>query len=803
VTIALLGGQLLGSLGHAQLLAGASAVAAAVTLLVGHARHHWIAVCLCAAAVGLLQVDAVLLPRFPANHIVHLAGQTLVVSGTVRDCVGDAAGRTRLTVDVDAIDSGGTARTARGRALITVAEATLPWQPGDRAAARLRLRRPRNFGNPGEFDYEAFLARRGIYVTAFAMTDAAWERNALADAQRAFVAQWRAAIRVVLSQSLTGVAHDITAALIIGDTAPLPPLLWQRYARTGVAHVLSISGLHISLVASAGYVVMRWLMSRSEWLLLRTNVPKLSWAAAIIPMTLYGLLAGASAPTLRSLIVVAIFVAGMLVDRRRDWLTSLAAAALLISVLWPGAVFEIAFQLSFMSVLSIMIGMQPIVTRWRAWEEQRLLRLRPAGWRERAGRALVLTLATTASAAIGTAPLTAYHFNQISLITFVANLLVIPLLGIVPISTGLLAALCVPILPAVSAFLFRVGGLFIVCADWTVALLSQVPGAALRTVSPTIFELILLYTMLGIALLRRTRWRQLAAVLCVALLSADVGSWYWERFHGAQLRVTFLSVGHGDCAVVELPGSTVMVVDGGGLGSAFDVGERVVAPYLWRRKIARVDALVLSHADYDHYGGLDFLARTFSPQAVWWNGVDGHGQGLRKLWETLGQQGIPTRVLGRGFSDRVDGVRVEVLAPDPEDRGSLNDRSLVLRLSYGPTAILFTGDLEAEGEQRLIERSAGTATATILKAPHHGSHTSSSEILLASVRPQIAVISTGFANRFRMPHADVLARFAARGTRVWRTDLDGAVVVTVSADGTVDVTGTRPRPSVRRDGAAT
>lgn len=791
LTIALLGGQLLGNAAPVALMAGTLAVAASVIVRLGRAHYAWTAAALCATAIGMLQADALLNPRFEPDHIVHAAGHMVEITGQVRDCVRDAGGRTRLTLEVNSVTGDGDPRPACGRVLATIAQAASPWQPGDRAQATVRLRRPRNFGNPGEFDYEAFLARRQIYVTAFAMSDTAWRRDEAPGGLLSLVTAWRTAIRASLSASLVGSPRAITAALIIGDTASLPPPLWERYARTGVAHVLSISGLHISLVATAAYAALRWIMSRSEWLLLCANVPKLTLASSVIPVVVYGVLAGSSAPTLRSIVMVAVLALGTLLSRRRDWLTSLAAAALIISVLWPGAVFEISFQLSFMSVLTIMIGTQPIVAWWRRWEAVRLVRLRPDAWRWRMVRALVLTLGTTVCAAVGTAPLTAYHFNQVSLITLVANPLVIPLLGIVPVSTGLLASVCVPFAPVVATVLFQIGGLFIACADAVVALLAQVPGAAVRTVSPTLFELAVTYALLGAAILLTGRARTIVLLLCATLLIADGGYWYWERFHRARLRVTFLSVGQGDCAVVELPGSSVMVIDGGGLGGSFDVGERIIAPYLWGRKIGRVDTLVLSHAEHDHYGGLTFLARVFRPRALWWNGVPGQGRQLRELWTTLDEHNVPALAIQRGFRTRIDGVDIAALAPDATASGSLNDRSLVLRLRYGPTVLLFTGDIEADGERRLLDSPTNEVSATILKVPHHGSRTSSSALLLGAVQPAIVVISAGFENRFHMPHAAVLERYAAGNVAVWRTDHDGAVVVEVRADGAITVTGTR------------
>jgi competence protein ComEC len=235
-----------------------------------------------------------------------------------------------------------------------------------------------------------------------------------------------------------------------------------------------------------------------------------------------------------------------------------------------------------------------------------------------------------------------------------------------------------------------------------------------------------------------------------------------------------------------------MVIDGGGLGGTFDVGERVIAPYLWRRKIRRIDRLILSHAEHDHYGGLAFLARAFAPRELWWNGIAGTGDRLRAFWRDLARHGVQVRSVQRGVRGRVDGVDLDVLAPETGDGGSLNDQSMVLRLRYGPVALLFTGDIEAHGERRLLERSPTELRADVLKVPHHGSRTSSSPGLLTHVDPRLAVVSAGLAKRFRMPHAEVLARYAAHDIALWRTDVHGAVIVTVTGEGTIATRTFRP-----------
>ena len=329
-------------------------------------------------------------------------------------------------------------RPTTGRLLVTVRTVEQPWQLGDGLEAQLALRHPRNFGNPGEFDYEAYLARRQVYVTGFAPSDRAWRRRPIRRwTVRGYLEHWRDAVGRTIRQTLDGDTATIVAALLIGEAAALTPEIRQRYARAGVSHVLAISGLHVGLVAAAAYAAARWLLSRSEWLLLRANVPKLALMFTTLPVLFYAAIAGGSLSTIRAVVLVQLSVVATLVNRPRDWLACLAVTAIAISLWWPGSLFEISFQLSFVAVLAIVLGMRRVTTWWNAWEEARLVRLRGPHWRLL--RWFVLSQAVTVCALLGTAPLTAWHFNRLSFVAVVANAFAIPLLGFLPVSIGLLA----------------------------------------------------------------------------------------------------------------------------------------------------------------------------------------------------------------------------------------------------------------------------------------------------------------------------------------------------------------------------
>ncbi|MEO8604230.1 MAG: DNA internalization-related competence protein ComEC/Rec2 [bacterium] len=749
-----------------------------------------LALAVAAAALGHRQVDAQQHAPPAVDDVQQLAGARAWVHGSIVERPARRPGALRLVLELSAVRQGPEWRPASGRVLVTVSEAAQTWQRGDGVETLLSLRRPRNFGNPGEFDYEAYLARRGVRVTAFATADRGWTRWPCGiDSWRVRLDAWRDATARTLAASLDPPTAALAAALLIGEGGALDDDVRSRYARAGVSHVLSISGLHIGLVAAAAFAAARWLLGRSERLLLSGVVPKLAITASLAPVLLYAAIAGDNVATQRAEVMGVLVAAAMLLDRPRDWLAPLAAAAVALSLATPGAVNEISFQLSFLAVLGLVLGMPRLTAAWEAWAEAHLLRLRDRRWRW--VRWIVVSQAATLCAVLATTPLAAWHFNQISLVAPLANPLVVPLLGMVTVGLGLIGTLAVAVVPAAAPPLFAAAGVAVRLADHLTTWLAALPAASVRVVTPSLLELALMYAAMAACLLPAGRWRQRALVACALALAIDAATWTVVRQAPGALRVTFVSVGQGDCALVEFPGGHVLVIDGGGLGGHFDVGARVVAPLLWRRKIAQVDWLALSHADFDHFGGLPFLVETFAPRALWWNGTPGHGARFAALRRAIDEQHVALLAPAPGAEWNVDGVDVRVLYPPPHGEARDNDRSLVLQLRYGGRAVLFTGDLEAAGEAALVQRWGATLASDVLKVPHHGSRTSSSPALLQAVAPRLAVISAGADNRFGFPHPTVEAAYERIGARIWRTDRDGAVTIHIAAGGALTATSTR------------
>lgn len=747
-----------------------------------------IGVVLLTCTLGYVAAARVYRPSFAVDDVVNVPQRVpLILEATLVADPEPLGDRIRFWLAAERVDDGWGWRRVQGQVLLTVPKVGQTWNPGDRLRAAVSLRRPRNFGNPGEFNLEAYWARRGVYVTAFADDDAAFERiGHVAQGLAEPLARWRRGVGQLFRRTLPEPQAAVLSALIIGTKMAQPHELRAAFSRAGVSHVLSISGLHVGLVAAAGYAVFRWLLARSRWLLLTANVPKLAAGVSVIPVLLYAGIAGTNVATTRSVIMVLVFAGAVLVDRQRHLIASLALAVILILATSPGAALDISFQLSFLAVLGLVLGLDRFWPWWKRWEELHLVRLR--GWRARLWRPVMVYFVVSLSAMAATAPLTAFHFNQVSFIAIAANAVVVPLLGSAAVVLGLVAAMGYVLWEPLAHGCVLLAGPVVQLGVWLVERCAAVPFAAVRVVTPTTLELALMYAALFATVRLSGRARRLSLAAVSFLTICDIGWWYAARYHRRDLQVTFLSVGQGESAVVELPGGEVMMVDAGGAGSAaFDIGERVIAPFLWGRKIAHVDYLVLSHSQWDHYGGMAFLAGNFSPREFWSNGSREPAVSFSRLEQALRDNGVRWVALHRGDRRRLGAVEAVIESPAAPDADlSVNDQSLVVSLGFRGRRALFTGDVESGGEARMVASAGGTLASAVLKVPHHGSDTSSSPRFLDAVAPQVAVISDAFRNPFGFPSAAVLQRYAARHCAIVRTDLDGAVQVRIMEDGRIE-----------------
>jgi len=604
----------------------------------------------------------------------------------------------------------------------------------------------------------------------------------------------RERIRRHFLQATSGQGSAILQAMTLGEEGGLTDETRDRFMAAGVTHILSISGSHLGLVAFTCFGLLRWLfflLPESVYLRLTLHADprKIAAACTVLPVVFYALLAGGQTATMRSLIMILAVLLSVLLDRENSLLHSLAAAAGIILIADPLALFEISFQLSFLSVLSIGY----VVTAWNEF-------VVPAeGALRKYGRRLLLLLLVSLSAGLASAPLVAYYFNQVSLVGFISNIIVVPFAGFVVVPLGLtsgilslvLDRLPLPALNQAAADSFA--GL--------VTFFSRLPLAELHLPSPGIPALLASGVLLfSAAVLVRTRLAArfrpfehsrrvplLALVSCAISAAALLLSVLLSGLSRQAPRITFLDAGQGDSALLELPSGKNVLVDGGGTrDNRFDLGRRVVAPYLWERGVSKIDLLVLSHPHPDHMNGVFSILRRFDVAEVWVHGLDTHLPGYDELVSILREREIMRSIVSAETPvARIGEVELTVLHPrqgfvassrKPFD--AENNRSLVVRVGVGGKAFLFTGDIGEEAE-RAITHAGGKLACDLIKVPHHGSRSSSSEGFLSRLRPETAVISVGRGNTYRHPSEEALARSERSGARILRTDRDGAVIVTL------------------------
>jgi competence protein ComEC len=677
------------------------------------------------------------------------------LAGTVVGSVDDLGGRRRFRL----------ALVASGGAVVEVSVRGGPAVlPGDRVRLVARVRTPRGYRVPGAVDRAAVVARRGGQWVATARPEdvrvvgASWSPwRGPARAQRALSA-------AIDRRGGDATGRAIVRAMIAGDRGGVDTATADRFRAAGIAHILAVSGLHLAATALLVFAGLRRLWAAAPALAARADPTRVAALCALPAAVAYTAVTGARVSTLRALVVVACVLGGAALRRRARLLDSLGAAALLILAASPAALFDPSFQLSFAATAALACVAV-------------------------SGNRVTSLVRATLWVSLAVAPITAFAFGAVQTGGIAANLVAVPLAELVILPLGLAGA-------ALSTVWKAGGGALLDLAVAAATLVDRIAGAVaevfpvLRVAPLTLFELVAAGAVVAL-LLRRTRAAAIAAIVPAAALAI---SYAWPRAPDG-VAIAFLDVGQGDAAVVELPDGEVWLVDTGGLGYAPEgagdpldamaaPGEHSVARYLAHRRIDRVDVVVLSHPHADHYAGLRAIAAAVDIGEVWIpRGADYAGavDGLRVVHPPLGAARARA------------GATLDVLAPRYESADAerdpvhgANDNSLVVAVRYAGRRVLFTGDLEAEGEAMLVAAVPDLA-ADVVKAPHHGSRTSSSPALVAATHPAWVAISCGVANRFEFPAPEVVARWQAAGARVLRTDQRGAIRVRIAPSGDLSV----------------
>jgi competence protein ComEC len=734
--------------------------------------------------LGYWSLQSWVSPRLSENHVSHFVdGSRWHMIGTIDGDPERFPDRTRLILKAESLARRGLFYTVTGTVGVIIWEPVPGLRSGDRVACFARLKEIRNFNNPGGFDYRRYLAFRGIRASASVSRESLVIRLQPAKKWRLGYAidRSRQAVSSLIDRATSeepGEVKGIIKALLIGDRSGVSPEIRDVFIRTGTAHILAISGLHIGIIATIAFFCFRFMLTRSQRVVLAAWPTKGAALLSMIPVLSYGFLAGMSPSTQRAVIMVAVFLMALLLERERDTMNTLALAALVILVINPTALFEISFQLSFTAVFAILYAMEsvPLITK---------LRRGPPELHKR----LVLFLLVSTTAILGTAPITLYYFNQMSLIGILTNCFMVPLIGFLVVPMGLLSVVFLPFSATMALWVMKGAAVVLEGGLGLGIFFSEWPFVAVRTVTPTLMEIALYYGLAwGFFNCRKSRRARLVLISLALIVVADVGYWVSERFGRGELRMTQIDIGQGNSTLMELPGGPCVLVDGGGFyRNSFDTGAWVVGPFLWRRKIASVDILVSSHPHPDHLNGLLFIARHFNIREIWINQESTDTEPYRDFMRVLEEKDI--RVLAPKdlvVPRIINGVRFEALYPPvdflerkaQESWRTPNNNSLVLKVTFGDVSFLLPGDIEEEAERELASLACTTLRSDVLLVPHHGSQSSSTYRFLKCVKPEIGIVSSGWRNRYGMPKKKILKRYETLGCRIFRTDRQGAITIT-------------------------
>ncbi len=590
---------------------------------------------------------------------------------------------------------------------------------------------------------------------------------------------WRGRTGVTID-SLFGERAPLVRALLVADQHGIAPDVRDRFATAGLVHVLSISGLHVAIIAGALRIV-------GAALRMRRSAAEL---AALGAVAAYVTLLGFPPPATRAASMLSIvLVAGRLGRPVHPW-TALALGVC-VPALDPRVVASLGWQLSAAG-MAALVGARAMLRRWRTrpltspvraragpwalvdrfWDRLRRAGPRLGGWR----LSIVQELAIGTAASVITAPLVAYAFGRVSLVAPLTNVFAAPVVAFLQ-PTLFLALLLAPLRPAARLVADAATPPLLVL-DYIARAASDIPLAALD-VAPGRITALCMGVMVGAFLVSTARRRVLPPLL-VGAGALVVALWAPLLARGpGQLEVHVIDVGQGDAIALRTPRGRWVIVDAGRTWQGGDAGRRAVVPYI-RRRGGEVALFVLSHPDADHVGGAPSVLDALRP-SLWWDPGFVHGSGVyRDALAVAERRGVMWQRVVAGDSLDLDGVLLRVLGPDSAwmaGQDNPNDASVILMVEHGAVRMLMTGDAEVAQEAWLVERYGASLNATILKVGHHGSRTSSTDAFLDAVQPQIALISVGAGNTYGHPSPSVMDALRARQVDILRTDRDGAIVV--------------------------
>ena len=634
---------------------------------------------------------------------------------------------------------------------------------GDELLLQGTLALPPGLRNPGGFNYRDYLANHNVFALLQVKEKDALHKKGSGAFLISKIFKFKQKLRKLIFANLEGHEANLLSAILLGERSGLPQDIKDQFIKTGTIHILAISGLHVGLIAFILVSLFRFL---------RFN-RKLTFILTIFVLIAYAALSGARPSVVRATIMAVIVLFGLLLNREIRIYNSLGLAALIILISNPRHLFDSGFQLSFLSVISIVCFTPKIEKLFPVASNRFLLYL-------------IKAFSVSLAAWIGIAPLTAYYFNIVTPVAVLANLVVIPFLFLV-VSVGISFLIFAYLWLPLGAVFGQSCWLSLVGLTRMTMFISKIPLGFFHCPQPGILFFCAYYALLLLVFNYKKLNISSGKIAIILAIVANVLIWrpVFEGFPD-RLRVTFLDVGQGDAMFIEFPYSyDTMLIDGGPAGAS-DAGRRIILPFLWNKGINKINLVVLTHPDNDHVGGLASVLKNIKVNYVFDNGMPKDSISYNDYRAALTNRVKHYQRIKR--EEKISGFpQVSLFVINPPEplltatTADTNNNSVVLKIVYKDISFLFCGDIEEEAMQKLLPY-APILKSTVLKVPHHGSDEKEAEDrLLKAVSPQVAVISVGSNNRFGLPAKEVVESLKYLGAKVYKTGDSGAI--TVSTDG--------------------
>lgn len=648
------------------------------------------------------------------------------------------------------IDKGSKIEKIKGNVRIS----TLPdkkgkiYSLGDVIKIKGKLKMPKGKRNFGGFDYRAYLFQKGITTTMFSREIkkiGTFRINPLM--KLAFIS--RNKIIDFISKNLPRKTSALLSGLVLGIKEDIPRGILSDFQDTGLMHLLAVSGLHVGII----YKMLQELFYYTGLSL------KFSFFLQGLLIVFYCILSGLTPSVVRATIMILIVILSNLTLRRYDSLNSLSLAAFIVLLKNPLNLFSISFQLSFCATLGIII--------FYRFFENYLSKL-PKFLRE--------STAAGISAQIIVCPFLAYYFNKVSIIGILTTPLVAPLASTALI-LGFIASIFSFCFLSLAKILVKVSGFLILIMEKIVGFFARIPFSyiIIPQIDPLLIFIYFIFLALSIKVILKKQNTKVKQILVFVMIFTLI---IVLTFRDKSVEVTFIDVGQGDSIFIRTDNNKTILIDGGGIPSGnsetFDIGRDIIKPFLYAKGVRSIDIMVLTHFDIDHVQGLLSLMDEMPVGMILYGMPDGSNL-YKQMVNIAKNRKIKVARIGREDKFYIGNVLFEVLHPSKENINyTSNDSSVVIRMTYGQAAFLFTGDLEHLGEKEVLT-SYNDIQADVLKLGHHGSRTSTSKEFLDAVNPKFAVISVGKDNNFNHPSLEILNLLKNKSIKVLRTDIQGGI----------------------------